>query len=99
MFGLAVASRPFLGWAAGLYDFDLDGDEDLLTFNGHVYPHTITEPRGWRHRQEPLLFAREGRRFQRVGAEVSGPWLAQAHADRSAAFGDLDRDGETWTWS
>ncbi len=92
--GLGVPSRPFLGWATTFCDFDLDGDEDLLVFNGHVYPETVTAPRGWRHRQEPLLFAREGARFRRVGADESGPWLAVERCDRSAVFGDLDGDGD-----
>ncbi len=92
--GLAVVSRPFLGWAAGFYDFDLDGDEDLLAFDGHVYPETVTAAHGWRHRQEPLFFARDGERFRRVSAQESGPWLDEAHCDRGAAFGDLDGDGD-----
>ena len=36
--GLGVNSRPLLGWSAQFGDVDLDGDEDLLFVNGHVYP-------------------------------------------------------------
>jgi hypothetical protein len=46
------------------------------------------------YHQTPLLFERDGARFERVGAERAGPWLAEAHVDRSAAFGDLDGDGD-----
>ncbi|MCB9914873.1 MAG: CRTAC1 family protein [Planctomycetes bacterium] len=93
-YGLGVESRSYLGWAAHFADLDLDGDEDLVVFNGHVYPPEITEPRGWRHLQEPLCYERDGTRFRRVTAESGGAWLAEAHCDRSAVCGDLDRDGD-----
>lgn len=93
-FGLALVSRPFLGWAAGFVDADLDGAEDLVVFNGHVYPEEITAPRGWDHAQVPLLFRRVGDRFERVTSAVGGAWLDAAHCDRGAAFSDFDADGD-----
>lgn len=93
-FGLGLLSRPFVGWAAGFYDFDHDRDEDLLIFNGHTYPAEIADPRGWKHAQVPLLFRREPDRFHLVTSQESGEWLSQARSDRSAAFADLDRDGD-----
>jgi hypothetical protein len=44
--------------------------------------------------QVPLLFARSGGRFERVLPDVAGRWLGEEHVDRSAAFGDLDLDGD-----
>jgi hypothetical protein len=35
-----------------------------------------------------------GARFERVLHERAGAWLGEAHVDRSAAFGDLDADGD-----
>ena len=93
-YGLALESRPFLGWSTAFVDLDHDADEDLLVVNGHVYPDTITEPQGWRRLQEPLLFERVGERFRRVRGDVAGAWLEEPHQDRGAAFGDLDRDGD-----
>lgn len=93
-FGLALVSRPFLGWSAAFVDADLDGAEDLVVFNGHVYPAEITEPRGWDHAQVPLMFRRVGDRFERVSSAVGGAWLDAAHCDRGAAFSDLDADGD-----
>jgi hypothetical protein len=93
-FRLGMVSRPFLGWAAMFYDFDHDADEDLLVFNGHVYPQATPETMDSSYLQTPLLFEREGQAFERVTPERAGAWLAAAHCDRTAAFGDLDQDGD-----
>jgi len=93
-YNLAAVSRPFLGWATGFYDFDQDGDEDLVVFNGHVYATATPETMDSTFRQTPLLFERSGPRFERVEAARAGAWLAETHVDRSAAFGDLDGDGD-----
>ena len=44
--------------------------------------------------QPPMLFTREGPRFTRVEPGEDRAWLAEAHCDRTAAFGDLDGDGD-----
>lgn len=93
-FGVGQVSRPFLGWATAFEDFDLDGDEDLIVFNGHVYPNATRQTMDSTYAQVPLLFTRSGNRFERVGAEANNRWLGEEHVDRSAAFGDLDRDGD-----
>jgi len=93
-FGLGIESRPYLGWASMLVDFDHDTDEDLIVFNGHVYPEEITAEHHWRFRQAPLLYERDGPRFHSATADTAGPWLEEKHRDRTAAFGDLDGDGD-----
>jgi enediyne biosynthesis protein E4 len=93
-FHLGMVSRPFLGWATMLYDFDHDADEDLIVFNGHVYPQATLETMDSSYRQTPLLFERAGAAFERVTPERAGDWLAAPRCDRTAAFGDLDLDGD-----
>ena len=93
-YGLGAVSRPFVGWATWLADFDLDGDEDLVVFNGHVYPQATPATMNSSFKQTPLLFSRQGARFERVLPETAGAWLAEEHVDRSAVFGDLDGDGD-----
>jgi hypothetical protein len=91
-FGLAAVSRPYLGWGCGFFDFDLDGDEDLLIANGHVYPEMADPEVGGRWAQRPLLMARRGGRFEVV--PCSQRWCAEARHGRATAFGDVDRDGD-----
>lgn len=93
-YGVGQVSRPFLGWATAFEDFDLDGDEDLVVFNGHVYPNATRETMDATYAEEPLLFERRDARFERVDARTGGAWLAETHVDRSTVFGDLDQDGD-----
>lgn len=92
--GLAMISRPYLGWSCGFYDFDHDGDEDLFYVNGHVYPEATMEAMDSDYQQPPFLFERAGKRFKRVMSETAGPWLAEKHRDRNAVFADFDADGD-----
>lgn len=94
IYGLHSDSRPFLSWATGFYDFDHDADEDLIFFNGHIYPREICAEQNWDYDQVAVLYSREENKFQRVDSSTAGVWLDQAHCDRTAAFGDLDADGD-----
>ncbi|MHC5210737.1 MAG: CRTAC1 family protein [Planctomycetota bacterium] len=94
LYGLRAGSQPFVGWATAFCDFDHDGDEDLLVFNGHTYPHASMRSMDSEARQPALLYEREGARFLPVPLERAGAWLGESHVDRSAAFGDLDGDGD-----
>ncbi len=93
-FGLGAVSRPFVGWACGFFDFDHDGDEDLLIVNGHVYPQATRKAMDSDYEQTPLLLERRGARFERLWPETAGAWLGEPHRDRTAVFGDLDGDGD-----
>jgi hypothetical protein len=91
-YGLGAPSRPLLGWAAGFFDFDHDGAEDLLVVNGHVYPQATVETMDSAYAQPPLLFHREADRFRRV--ESAGSWPMEPRIDRTAVFADFDDDGD-----
>ncbi len=93
-YGLGMRAFALVGWACGFHDFDHDADEDLLFFNGHVYPNATYAVMDSDYRQPPMLYERDGSRFLEVGAERAGPFLTADHCDRGAAFGDLDRDGD-----
>ena len=90
-YGLSLVSRPYLGWASAFYDFDHDGDEDLLVMNGHVYPQATRATMDSEYEQPALLFRNEEGRFVR---DQSVEVFERPHRDRSAVFDDLDGDGD-----
>lgn len=92
--GLGIISRPFLGWACGFYDLDLDGHEELLMVNGHVYPQATRERMDSDYEQPPLLFKRRGERYERFAEPSAGEWLNGPARDRAMVFADLDDDGD-----
>lgn len=94
LYGCGLGSSLSLSWATCFFDFDHDADEDLVVFNGHIYPEEALRTFRWEYRQAPLLYAREGDRFRQLQADSAGNWLAEKHSDRSVAFGDLDADGD-----
>jgi hypothetical protein len=93
-YGLGMVSFPYVGWAAGFHDLDHDGDEDLLLFNGHVYPNATLAAMDAEYLEPPLLFERAAGTFRQCTDAHANPWLAERHCDRGAAFGDLDGDGD-----
>jgi hypothetical protein len=87
--GLGGPTRPTLGWGTDFLDADLDGDLDLVSSNGHVYPQADEPGTGTSWAQRPLLFLNEGAGRYRA-AEWPG---AEPVVGRALAVGDLDDDG------
>lgn len=87
------STRSHVGWAVAFVDVDTDGDEDILQVNGNVMPGP-GDPRG---PMEPLpaeLFANRGDgTYDLVPPQSAEDPVARRRVGRSAAFGDLDRDG------
>ena len=92
--GLLVppGGSTFLGWATAFYDFDADGDEDLFVSNGHVFPEA--PELNSTYEQPALVFERVGSSFHRITEHAIGHVVHKARSGRSAAFGDLDNDGD-----
>lgn len=88
--GITAVQQLTVGWGTNFVDFDRDGDEDIVTSNGHV----IRYPEHAALRQVPILFENEsGRRFFDA-APLAGPYFAEPHMGRGLATGDLDNDGD-----
>jgi hypothetical protein len=94
--GLALATRQYTGFGAGLLDFDNDGKLDILIVNGAV--KTIEDqarngkpyPLG----QANLLLHNMGNgHFENVSSRA-GAAFSQLQVGRGAAFGDIDNDGD-----
>jgi len=90
--GIAAATRPLSGWGLKFFDYDNDGNVDLLVCNGH--PDLMVEQRlqDILYREPLLLFRNIGHGWKNVSAQ-SGPIFAQALAGRGLALGDFDNDG------
>jgi len=89
---IGPATQLFSGWGLKFFDYDNDGDPDLLLVNGH--PDDLIEMRLKRvkYREPLLMFENTGRGFRNVSAE-SGAVFARNFSGRGMAVGDFDNDG------
>jgi hypothetical protein len=87
------ATRFLSGWGLRFFDYDNDGDPDLILANGH--PDDLIEQFKpmVTYREPPLLMANEAGRFRDVSS-VSGPAFARKYASRGLVTGDYDNDGD-----
>jgi enediyne biosynthesis protein E4 len=91
--GLGVETR-FVGWGAGMFDLDNDGNPDLFYVTGHVYPEVEAKLPLYPYRTPRVLFrSLGGGRYEEL-FEQAGPALAALHSSRGCAFGDFDNDGD-----
>jgi hypothetical protein len=90
---IARATHLLSGWGLKFFDYDNDGDPDLLLVNGH--PDDMIERRVPRvkYREPMLMFENTGRLFKDVSAQ-SGSVFAKSISGRGMAVGDLDNDGD-----
>jgi enediyne biosynthesis protein E4 len=90
--GIGAATMLLSGWGVKLFDYDNDGDLDLLIANGH--PDTTVDKRiqNVRYSEPMRLFRHSGDKWENVSAQ-SGPIFSKDLAARGMAIGDFDNDG------
>jgi enediyne biosynthesis protein E4 len=90
--GIGMPTRWMSGWGLKFFDYDNDGELDLILANG--FPDDLIDKSSTlvRWKEPLLLFHREGKGFCDVSAE-SGPVFAKSYAARGLALGDFDNDG------
>ena len=81
--GLAVFSGQWVSWGGGFFDFDNDGDLDVLQVNGD-----LKHPTG---RPDLLL---ENLGDGTFDVADGGPYFAKEKLGRGGAFADFDNDGD-----
>lgn len=83
--GISQANAQYVSWGTGIYDFDNDGQSDILIFHGGLI-HLIP--------QEHTLFRGLGSgRFEDVSRQA-GQVLSNRTVARGACFADYDNDGK-----
>ncbi len=88
------ASLVTLSFASFLFDYDLDGHEDIFVANGHVESDIHNVQQRVSYAQPPHLFKNLGDgRFREVTQEM-GERFALPIVGRGAAYGDIDGDGD-----
>jgi len=91
--GLAVETR-YVGWGAGIQDFDNDGLPDVFWATGSVYPEVEKVRPEYPYKTPRVLFRNLGSgKFEEL-IDAAGPAIAEAHSSRGVAFGDFDNDGD-----
>jgi hypothetical protein len=90
--GIGMATRWMSGWGLKFFDYDNDGELDLMLVNGfpddlvEEFSHVVT------FKEPLLLFHNDGEKFRNASAE-SGPVFSKTFAARGLAIGDFDNDG------
>ena len=91
--GLGVETR-FVGWGAGIEDFDNNGLPDLFYATGMVYPDAVEKVPDAPFKTPCVLFRNlGGGKFEEL-FDQAGPAMADLHSSRGVAFGDFDNDGD-----
>jgi enediyne biosynthesis protein E4 len=90
--GVGTATRLMSGWGLKFFDYDNDGNLDLVLANGNPDDLIETTKKDVRYREPPLLFHSDGKTLHNVSAE-SGPIFAKPLSARGLAIGDFDNDG------
>ena len=91
--GLGYETR-YVGWGAGMADFDNNGRPDIFLVTGSVYPQVAETYDRYPSATPRVLFRNlGGGRFEGL-VDEAGPELGAAHCSRGCAFGDFDNDGD-----
>jgi hypothetical protein len=90
--GIGLATRWMSGWGLKFFDYDNDGNLDLILANG--FPDDLVDELSSLVKyQEPLLlFQNTGHGFKNV-SEQGGPAFARSYSARGLAIGDFNNDG------
>ncbi len=91
--GIGASSRARLSFGIAFFDADNDGDEDLITANGHIADNVASYRQQVGFAQQNSLYIRTGPGTFTDASNAAGPALQHRGVSRGLAVGDLDNDG------
>lgn len=93
MMGLGQITLKTIGWGTSFFDYDNDGQLDLLTVNGSTFQQEQDPSRLVPMKNQLFWLKNPEEGFFEVSA-VSGRIFGTARVSRGAAFADYDNDGD-----
>jgi hypothetical protein len=91
--GIAMATHMFSGWGVKFFDFNHDGDQDLIVCNGHPDDLIETLSSTLTYKEPVLLFENQRGKFVKLNPDKAGKAFGHNYPARGLAVGDLDNDG------
>jgi hypothetical protein len=91
-YNVAQATRLLSGWGLKFFDWNLDGELDLILCNGHPDDMIDNYSQQVKYKEPLLLFEQQGGKMKNVSA-TSGPVFQKSFPARGLALGDYNNDG------
>ena len=89
---VAQSTRLLSGWGLKFFDWNLDGELDLLLANGHPDDMIDSYSQQVKYKEPLVLFEQEKGKFKNVSADA-GPVFQKSFPARGLAIGDYNNDG------
>lgn len=90
---IAQSTRLLSGWGLKFFDYDNDGDPDLILANGHPDDMIGMQSTKVTYREPLVLFENTGGKYKNVSAQ-SGAVFQKDFPARGLSVGDYDNDGD-----
>ena len=90
--GIGRLTRLMSGWGVKFFDYDNDGNTDLLIANGHPDDKIESHSSHVGYKEPLLLFHSTGSTLENVSS-LAGPAFTKSFAARGMAIGDFNNDG------
>ena len=91
-YGISRTTRLMSGWGVKFFDYDNDGNVDLIVADGHPDDKIENHSAHVTYREPMLLYHNNGKGFENVSA-TAGSAFSDPMAARGLAVGDFNNDG------